>query len=64
MDLSFEELSPLDLGVYGSINGERAIASGGARVVLMHDGEMATDTVTIHRIPMPQRFLEGHSSDN
>ena len=59
MDLSFEELSPLDLGVYGSINVERAIASGGARVVLMHDGEMATDSVTIHRIPMPQRFLEG-----
>lgn len=58
-NVDFEELSSLDVGAYGSINVERAIASGGARVVLMHDGEMVTDSVTIHRIPIPQRFLEG-----
>jgi subtilisin family serine protease len=59
VDMSFEELSPLDVGVYGSINIERAVASGGARVVLIHEGEMVADSVTIHRIPMPRRFLEG-----
>ena len=57
--LSFEELSPLDVGVYGSINIERAVASSGARAVLMYEGEMAADSVTIHRVPMPRRFLEG-----
>lgn len=61
IDLDFEELSSLDVGVYGSINIERAVQSGGSRAVLIYDGEIAADSVTIHRIPMPRRFLEGYS---
>jgi subtilisin family serine protease len=61
LDISFEDLSPLDVGVYGSINTERAIESGGPRVILIYEGEMTADSVTIHRIPMPRRFLEGYT---
>jgi hypothetical protein len=61
IDMNFEELSPLDVGVYGSISVEHAIDSGGPRVVLMYEGEIAADSVAVHRIPMPRRFLEGYT---
>ena len=61
IDINFEDLSPLDVGVYGSINIDRALESGGSRAVLIYEGEIATDSVTIHRIPMPRRFLEGYT---
>jgi hypothetical protein len=53
---------PLDVGVYGSINVVRSCESAGPRVVLMHDGQIEADTVEIHRLPIPRRFLEGYSS--
>jgi hypothetical protein len=61
LNVNFETLSPLDVGAYGAIDSARAIESGGSRVVLTYDGEMSTDSVMIHRIPMPRRFLEGYS---
>ena len=59
IELDLEDLSPLDVGVYGSIDIGRAVESGSARVVMMYEGEMAADSVMIHQIPMPRRFLEG-----
>jgi hypothetical protein len=61
INIDFQDLSPLDVGVYGSVNIERAIESGGSRAVLIYEGEIAADSVTIHRIPMPRRFLEGYT---
>lgn len=61
LDVSFEELSPLDVGVYGTISIERAVESGGPRVVLMYEGEITADSAVLHRIPMTRRFLEGYT---
>ena len=43
-------------GGYGVINADRGAESGGSRVVLVHDGEILTDTASIHAIPIPANF--------
>lgn len=40
----------------------RAVASTSARVVLMAEGEMETDTVAIHPIPIPPAFHQGKTA--
>lgn len=37
----------------------RAAESGTRRVTMIFDGDMATDTVVIHPIPVPERFAQG-----
>jgi hypothetical protein len=47
---------------YGMPLPGRAAASTGSRVVLMTEGEMPTDTVAIHPVPVPAAFHEGKSA--
>ena len=62
LGIEFNDLLELDLGVYGSIDLSRSTNSGGARVVLMHEGIIPTDSTMIHPVPVPRQFLRGYSS--
>ena len=44
---------------YGIPKRARAVDSERNRVVLIHEGEIAVDTVAIHPIPMPENFTTG-----
>lgn len=61
LNLEVDGVFAFDFGAYGSINVEHSVESAGPRVVLTYEGEIAADSVEIHRVPMPQRFLEGYT---
>lgn len=44
---------------YGLPNAESSRDSGGARVVMFHEGTIPVDTATIHPIPFPVEFVTG-----
>ncbi|HVC06994.1 MAG TPA: S8 family peptidase [Solirubrobacterales bacterium] len=46
------------LAGYGSLSEYNALESGGNRVALMYQGEIAVDTVVAHSIPIPREFME------
>lgn len=46
---------------YGLPDARRAVESDSNRAVLIHEGEIATNTVVIHPIPMPAVFTTGKS---
>lgn len=47
---------------FGRPDTQRAIESGPQRVTMTFDGEMVTDTVVIHPIPIPEPFAQGVSA--
>jgi Subtilase family len=46
---------------YGQPRAELALASGGPRVVMVFDGDIATDCAAIHPVPMPEVFTRGQA---
>lgn len=46
---------------FGRPSAELALSSEGPRVVMYFDGEMDTDTVSIHPLPIPPRFARGRA---
>lgn len=47
---------------YGRPIRDLALQSGGNRVVMYFDGEMQTDTVAIHPVPIPPSFTRGRAT--
>lgn len=47
---------------YGRPVRDLALQSGGSRVVMYFDGEIETDTVAIHPVPIPPSFSRGRAS--
>lgn len=46
------------LSGYGSLSDYNTLESGGNRVALMYQGEIAADTVVAHPVPVPSEFME------
>ncbi len=55
---SLDERKRRRLAGYGSLSEYNALESGGNRVALMYQGEIAMDTVVAHPIPIPREFME------
>jgi hypothetical protein len=51
----------LRVGGYGLPQADRAVESGGNRVVLVYEGGMPVDSVMIHPLPIPSEFVKGTS---
>jgi hypothetical protein len=52
-------IDPLRTCGYGVPNAERVLESGGANAILTIDATMTTNSVVIHRVPIPYQFAEG-----
>lgn len=51
----------LDAAGYGRIERDRALQSGGNRVVLLHEWSIPVDTTMIYEIPIPEEYVKGIS---
>lgn len=60
-DMEFDEETMLATVGAGIPHIDRAVESGGNRVVMTFDGEMDCDTAVIHPLPIPEDFARGKS---